>query len=293
MIKPESEQTLITQLKENLPQIKWETDKELGLYSYFRIGGPAAVYALIKKESHLRAAVHYCHDHHLPYQVVGGLSNLIVPDEGYPGVVLHNAANDFEQLDEKRVYVSSGWRMNALVTKLIDLGLGGLEVFGSLPGTLGGAIYNNAHFQQELVEQVVESVRVYDPERDESYDLRRGQCDFAYDKSCFQVDNRVILGANLQLKPADPAELREKAKEAAAWRLAKQPLNYPNSGCIFRNVPNTTTLKELFPQFAHQDLFPTGFLIEQAGLKGVQVGDVKVSDKHAAFVLLAGQRPRA
>jgi UDP-N-acetylmuramate dehydrogenase len=225
--------------------------------------------------------------------VVGSMSNLIIPDEGYDGVVLHNYTKEFTRLDDERVYVSSGWRMAPLGQKLITLGLGGMEAFMSLPGTVGGAIYNNAHFQNLLFANLIDAVRVYDPLKDQVWDLPAPEAEFAYDDSVFHRVDWVILGIVLHLSPTDQAEAQAKAREASVWRVNNQPLNVPSAGCIFQNIPNDAHLRALFPEFSERDFFPTGFLIDKSGLKGKKIGGAQVSEKHAAFIVNVGHATAA
>lgn len=110
-------------------------------------------------------------------------------------------------------------------------------------------------------------------------------CQFAYEKSRFQKSNEVILRVMFQLPKGSKIKSNELIAEAIRYRAATQPLGIPSSGCIFQNHPNSDRLRKLFPKFANAMFVPAGYIIDQAGLKGLQYGGVKVSDKHAAWLL--------
>jgi UDP-N-acetylmuramate dehydrogenase len=156
-----------------------------------------------------------------------------------------------------------------------------------VPGTLGGAVYNNAHYLSDLISEHINRVLVIDRQGQEKW-LSKAECDFKYDYSRFQKTKEIILAAEFSLSLGNPQESQARIREATLYRAQTQPLGMPSSGCIFQNVPNDPNLQKLFPQFAERSHVPGGFLIDQAGLKGERVGDVEVSQKHAAFFVNHG-----
>ena len=284
--------SLIEQLKTEAPFITWKAGIKLSEISHMKIGGKIAVFGQVKTTKKLIAAVKYCTENNLKYAVVGGLSNLIGADEGYDGVLIQDLTQELKVETQNQaegaetiIWASSGWRMSALVAELNKRGLGGLEEMLSLPGTLGGAIYNNAHFQDKLLSDYLVSIDYYDPQQDELQNISAENAEFAYEHSIFQEKKWLIWGATLKLRPTDPQLAQERAIATAKWRLEKQPLECPSSGCIFQNVPNNSRLQELFPEFKDKALVSVGFLIDRAGLKGKRIGGLEISAKHAAFII--------
>ncbi|MCL2110346.1 UDP-N-acetylmuramate dehydrogenase [Microgenomates group bacterium] len=279
-------------LRTAFPDIPWQEHFPLGALSTIRLGGHVALYAPIDDEDVLCRVVQFCFSHNLPYRVVGGLSNLIVPDKTYSGVVLHNKTARHQLINAQKglISFSSGYSLAALVNRCFRYHLGeGLESFMSLPGTLGGAIFNNAHFGSSLIGDFIHSVRVYQPADSQTVDLTPSSLNFAYEHSIFQEHpDWVILGATFQLSPVDPALAKKKAQEVLAWRQEKQPLNFPSAGSFFQNVPNNDILRARFPQFADQKYVSTAFLIDQAGLRGHRLGNIQISPQHAGFIVNLG-----
>jgi UDP-N-acetylmuramate dehydrogenase len=183
--------------------------------------------------------------------------------------------------------VESGIRTSSLVSETVELGLTGLESFLGVPGRLGGAVFNNAHFKNEYIGDYIQQVEVLNQLGDIKW-LSQDECEFAYDRSRFQTSGEVILRVKFTLKYGDKAVSKKKIKEATLYRIQTQPLGMPSSGCIFQNVPNNDELKKKFPQFENAEYISAGFLIDQAGLKGLKQGGVKVSSKHAAFIVNEG-----
>jgi UDP-N-acetylmuramate dehydrogenase len=186
------------------------------------------------------------------------------------------------------VTAGSGWRTALLVRKTVDDGLTGLEYFLGVPGWLGGALYNNAHYTTELIADHVMKVQVITREGELKW-LDRNACAFGYDDSRFHTSGEVIIAAQFSLQKGEKAKSLQLIQDSTRSRALSQPLGTPSSGCYFRNVPNTPLLQQRFPQFAHKPLLSAGFLIDQAGLKKQRVGDIMVSEKHAAFLVNVGQ----
>jgi UDP-N-acetylmuramate dehydrogenase len=185
------------------------------------------------------------------------------------------------------VTAGAGLKTSLLVRKTVDAGLTGLEYFLGVPGNVGGAVYNNAHYLEDLISRQINRVEII-TENDTIEWLDKEDCRFAYDYSRFQKTKEVILQAEFLLESGSIEESREKIREATVYRAETQPLGLPSSGCIFQNTPNTPQLKKLFPQFADKKYVSGGFLIDQAGLKNTTEGDIEVSDKHAAFFINRG-----
>jgi UDP-N-acetylmuramate dehydrogenase len=159
--------------------------------------------------------------------------------------------------------------------------------FLGVPGTVGGAIFNNAHYLEDLIGDHVSKVKIA-TQQGKIYWVDHDDCDFEYDHSRFQKSQEIILEAEFCLKPGSKIKSMELISKATRYRAQTQPLGLPSSGCIFQNVPNTASLKSQFPAFTQKKFVGAGFLIDQAGLKGTKVGGISISHKHAAFFVNDG-----
>ncbi len=280
-------------LQLQFPQLKFSSELVLAPLTYFKIGGPAEVYVEIDNPETLTAVVNYCRPAQIPLTMLGGASNVIVADAGIRGLVIRFIyqqleVTDIELTDKRVIRVGAGIKTALLASQTIDHGFTGLEYFLGVPGTLGGATYNNAHYLADLIGEHIYRVQIID-QHGELIWLTHIECEFGYDSSRFQRTKEIIVAVEFALSRGDKEQSRNLIKEATLYRSKTQPLGMPSSGCIFQNPPNTPELQQLFPQFADRTHLPAGFLIEQAGLKGTRVGDIEVSHKHAAFFVNQGQ----
>jgi UDP-N-acetylmuramate dehydrogenase len=254
----------------------------LAPYTYVKIGGPAEWLLVINNANELELAITAAKKDNLPYQVVGSASNVIISDAGLPGLIIINRAQEIVLKDTTKVVSESGALMSQLVHFTLNHGLAGLEEFLGIPGTVGGAIYNNSHHLSHLIGDYVESVTILAP-KGEKKQKTQAECEFAYDYSVFQETKDTILTVTFSLTPKT-TEIRPLALAALKRRKDTQPLEYPNSGCMFKNVDPQTASKVGMPP----GLVAAGWLIDQSGCKDMQVGQAKVSSKHANFIINLG-----
>lgn len=291
-------------LKKQFPNFLFHLDYPLAERTYFKVGGLAEVYLELSDRQQIIDFVSFCFAKQIKLTILGGASNVIVADEGVSGVVLHlsndnfavldkpanpakNLASTSQSADKIRVLAGAGHKMALLVQKTINEGLAGLEYFLGVPGTLGGAVINNAHYMQDLIGKYIDRVEVINKQGQVLW-LNQEECDFAYDHSRFQTSGEIILQVEFLLIKGSESISRNLIQEATLYRAKTQPLGMPSSGCIFKNVANSQHLGQLFPQFASKQFVPAGFLIDQAGLKGTTVGKMQVSHKHASFIVNLG-----
>ena len=152
------------------------------------------------------------------------------------------------------------------------------------PGTVGGAIHGNAHFQGRLIAELVDSVEVVDPADPAGHEVRIAAADmeFGYDRSRLQRTREVVLSADFRVRPGDPAALRAIARASLAYRKRTQPLESASAGCIFQNPdPAVDRVPAGIPASA-------GALVDRAGLKGSQEGAARVSTTHGNFIVNEG-----
>ncbi|OGV97472.1 UDP-N-acetylenolpyruvoylglucosamine reductase [Microgenomates group bacterium RBG_16_45_19] len=252
----------------------------LAPYTYAKIGGPAQRLMVVHSVSELKAAVKLAQTKGWPLTVLGSASNVIIADAGLTGLVIIDRAQAVSQPQPGLVRVASGTLMSQLIHFTIQHGLAGLAEFLGIPGTVGGALYNNSHHLNHLIGDLVTQVTIID-ERGRVRRLPRSACQFAYDASIFQKQPWIILSATFNLSPAEPQSLQTLARAALQRRRQTQPLNFPSSGCMFKNPEKTAKQRletQKLPPFA-------GFLIDQCGLKGVTSGGAQVSPLHANFIV--------
>ena len=259
----------------------------------FKIGGQARYFFVVKNELELQAALSWARERKIKPVIVGGLTNVLLPDGDLEVVIQIAPNNSIELLGAGKVQVWAGEKMAAMAWETVRANLAGLEDFTSLPGSVGGAIWNNAHYNQSLMGDFLLEVSFYDLETGQIIIKNKAELDFAYDQSWFQKNEQaIIIKALFQLKELKETtaiyQLTEKALETAQKRKRTQPLDQPSAGCFWKNPHNSEKLKQIFPQFAAQNTLSAGFLIDQAGLKGERIGGAQVSEKHAAFIINVG-----
>ncbi|MBI2676973.1 MAG: UDP-N-acetylmuramate dehydrogenase [Candidatus Yanofskybacteria bacterium] len=265
------------------PNIKF--DEPLSQHTYFKIGGPAEsflTYTDSRNTQPLKNVLKFCTDEKILFTVLGGGSNVLVSDKGLPGLVLRLDTNSilsstpYHGSDPVTIQVAAGCPMQKLVKFSMNLGLTGLEPFLGLPGTVGGAVYNNAHFKRDqLFGSFVTKVWTIPFPLD---NLLKENCykqkdlQFGYDLSLFQTlsHKEVIFLVEVILKRDNKEEIEKYAEELLRQRKESQPLDLPSSGCVFKN-PEGCAL--------------AGQIIELAGLKGLRIGGAEVSTKHANFII--------
>ncbi len=259
-------------------------------YTRFRLGGPCQALLVTKDEAAYRAALDILTGSGLTWTTIGGGTNLIVSDAGYPGLVLQYAAAELA-VDGTRVRVDAGADLNALVDFANANGLAGLESMAGIPGWVGAAIYGNAGAYGQSIAERIEWVRFV--RCNDVHQFSRAECEFRYRESIFKRNKDwQILSAGLELEPGDQAALQARSAEIRATRDAKFPPTMQCAGSIFKNL----LLRELAPEVAAQvpanvireGKIPAGWFLEQVGAKGMAVGAIRVADYHANLVYNAG-----
>lgn len=281
-----------TLVQTHLTHLNPEYDFPLAPLTYFKIGGPAEVFLDLSNREDIIEVVQFCNKNSIKLTVLAGASNVLISSDGLTGVVIRTANEEYQVLedsieDKQLIAVGAGYKTGLFVRKTIDDGFGGLEYFLGVPGRLGGAVYNNAHYLADLIGKHVHKVEVITRAGEVKW-LSNEECQFGYDSSVFHETNDIILTIVFALPKGDKEKSMELVKEATLYRAKTQPLGEPSSGCYFRNSPNTPILKARFAQYAERRECPSAFLIDQAGLKGAKVGDIEVSQKHAAFFVNKG-----
>jgi UDP-N-acetylmuramate dehydrogenase len=246
----------------------------------FQIGGPADFLLEPASAEEVCGALAIAHRWNVPVTVLGGGSNVLVADRGVRGLVVRPRLVDIRPLEGGLVRAEAGVTINGLVRWTVSRGLAGLEAWAGTPGTVGGAIFGNAHFQGGLMGNHVHHVAVASRAGDQQTVPVEAMA-FGYDRNRLQQSGEVLLWAAFNVSPGDPAVLRRIAHASLAFRKQTQPLQLPSAGCIFRNPGDDEPLSAEVPRSA-------GALIDRAGLKGCAVGGARVSPVHANFIVNEG-----
>ena len=254
----------------------------LAPFTTFRVGGPAELFFEPRTSDEIAEALRIAKASNITVTLLGGGSNVLVSDAGVRGLVVRPRGGSIAALSPSRVRADAAVTINGLVRWTIMRGAAGLEAWAGTPGTVGGAVYGNAHFGGRLIGDLITDVRIAG--RDGSMtDHPASAMAFGYDRSRLQATGEVLLSATFRVEPGDSAALRRTARESLAYRKRTQPLDSPSAGCIFQNPqPGRDVVPEGIPWSA-------GALIDRAGLKGTAIGSARVSTTHGNFIVTDGQ----
>jgi UDP-N-acetylmuramate dehydrogenase len=256
-------------------------DAPLAPLTTFKVGGPADVLVRIGTLEDLTDVLALAGDAGAPVAVIGGGSNLLVADTGVRGVVLRLAFTNLEARSADRIRAGAGVTMNGLVRWTVGRGAAGLEAWAGTPGTVGGAIYGNAHYGGRNIGDRVAAVGLVDA-AGTCTTVDHDRMGFAYDTSRVQQTREIVAWADFRVSPGEPAALRASARASLAHRKRTQPLASQSAGCVFQNPdPRRDRLPATVPASA-------GALVDRAGLKGHRVGGAMVSALHANFIVNTG-----
>lgn len=248
-------------------------NEPMARHTTYRIGGPSRYFVQVGSLGALNKLVSACQQSDTPWMVAGRGSNLLVSDDGFPGVMIA-LGRDFRisKYDEERgcFCVGAGVPLSSLVQDAYARNLAGLEFAVGTPGTVGGAVRMNAGTRDQWIGQQIISVTVLSPQQG-LVRIPGNQIQWGYRTSSLNPD-WIVLECEVSVKPADPVYIRGKMEASLAKRRKTQPLNQPSCGSVFKNPEGYSVAK----------------LIEELGLKGTQVGDAQISPIHGNFIVNTG-----
>ena len=303
MLKTKLQSKLSVPVLENEPLYK---------YSSIKVGGPADLFVNILTQEDMVSCINFCRENDIPFFILGGGSNTLIGDSGFRGLVIRNNISGIKFLDPVnmtfddsmsgrkeethwqsnflnlqgihptisntgiRVELNTGTPLSYAITKCIDEDATGLEVFAGIPGTMGGAVWNNIHGATWLIGQFVEKVSVLTEDGD-IRTLYRDTLDFSYNHSIFHTTKDVILSATLILFRGGKETARQVANE---W-ISRKTIQPKNSlGSIFSNLNEDQKMK-----FGLENL-SAGFVIDKLlNLKGYRLGGAQIAPNHANFII--------
>lgn len=244
-------------------------DEPLGTYTWFRLGGAAEFFAEPNSVDELAQLLQRCDQHDMPFRVIGGGSRVLISDAGVKGLVVHLSAPAFCETSVEGSYITAGGgaKLGHVVSLSVGVSLGGLESLVGVPGTVAGALKGNADSYGASIGQWTESVKVMSRSGAiTEYD--RDQLRFSYRQS--SLDDPVILSARFELEPRDPNELTRRMQKLWIIKRSQQPSGSEGSGRIFADPQGISAAE----------------LIEQVGLRSLNVGGAELSEKNANYVVI-------
>ena len=276
-----------------------QQDIPLAPFTNWRVGGPADYFVEALTENDLIEAVAFARTKKFPFVILGGGTNVLVADKGFRGLVIRNKMGNSRivahkgkttqdtSADTQSVYLSvdAGVLTNRVVRFTLDNAFSGIENFLGQPGSVGGAVYINAHNMDQhdfFGDHIVEARLM-----EEDGTIKTVPVDyfhFGYDESSIQQTKETVLSATLRLTRSDKKKVWEKAEKAMQYRHTTQPKGIPTAGCTFRNISAEDAARIKIPK----GIRSAGYLIDRAGLKGMRVGNAKISEEHANFILNLG-----
>ena len=244
-------------------------DEPMSRHTTFRVGGPADFFVTPKAKEEVRDVVRICKEAGMAYYIIGNGSNLLVSDAGYRGVIvqIYKEMNEVK-VEGDLVKAQAGALLSGIAAKALGAELSGFEFASGIPGTIGGACVMNAGAYGGEMKDVLESVTVLTGEG-KIIELGRNELELGYRTSVIAKKGYIVLGAVLKLERGDGEKIKTYMDELKEKRVTKQPLEYPSAGSTFKRPEG----------------YFAGKLIEDAGLRGFQVGGAQVSEKHCGFVI--------
>jgi UDP-N-acetylmuramate dehydrogenase len=263
---------LFTEIQElNIGKVK--RNEPLSQHTTMKIGGPADLFIEPSSLENIQKVMTFIKERQLPWRAIGRGSNLLVSDKGIEGVVIRLGSGlSHLSINESSITVGGGHSLVSLSTLISKKGLSGLEFASGIPGSVGGAVYMNAGAHGSDINKILTKAHVLFEDGSIEW-LSNNEMEFTYRTSVLQKKRPgVVLEAEFKLTKGDRTAIVSQMQKNKDYRKETQPWNFPCAGSIFRNP---------LPNYA-------GKLIEEAGLKGFQIGGAKISEMHGNFIVNAG-----
>ena len=241
---------------------------DLKKYNTYGIGGISKYLVMPEDIDDLSSLIKYLNKDGIPWYVLGGGSNVILPDEDFDGAIIKLDKLNRVVIDNDIITAESGVSLWMFVNTLLDHGFVNYAHLMGIPGTLGGAIVGNAGAYNVSIFDYLISVSIIDADGNKKI-LNKEDIEYDYRYTEFKGKNSIVVAASFKGIYGDVALMREQIQLNLEKRRNTQPLEYKNAGSVFKNPPE----------------YSAGYLIEHAGLKGLTVGGAKVSEKHANFII--------
>lgn len=256
---------------EILSEIDFLESESLARFSTFGTGGLAKLIVEPSNLSELRSVLRFAEMESLPFFVVGGGSNTVFSENGFNGIIISMKSYelDFCCIEGDLLRVSAGVMLPYVLPCLAKAGKSALEFLAGIPGTVGGALFQNASFGGVAISDVLRSVDFFSFSNHEVMRCLREELDFDY--RVLRNFEGIILNAEFNLKSDFVFNIRSKMRKNVQYRLEEHDLGFPSVGCVFKNPANSD--------------YSAGRMIDLCGLKGLVLGGAKISDKHANYIV--------
>ena len=246
--------------------MKYIENANLKQYNTYKINTMASFMYEPESVEEIKDLLKNLRDKNIKYYILGGGSNVILPNENFVGAIIKLALKDLEIKDDI-AFVGAGYNLNSFIKKTIDGGYTNLANIYGIPGTVGGAIHGNAGANGSEIFDDLVSVLVL---QDEDVKLINAHnIEHSYRYTTFKGNNDIILGGVFKLEKGDTKKAWKIINENLEKRKNSQPLEYPSAGSVFKNPESLSA----------------GKLIDECGLKGYKVGGAQISKKHANFII--------
>ncbi|MEE9554708.1 MAG: UDP-N-acetylmuramate dehydrogenase [candidate division Zixibacteria bacterium] len=253
-------------------------DIELGPYTSFGIGGPAKFFVAAKTSTDIVQAVRAARKENLKFFVLGGGSNILFDDAGYDGLIIKDETDRF-RINGDCVSALSGAIIDKIVDESVKKGLGGLEYAAGIRGTIGGAVYGNAGAFGHAINEILESAVILSGKNGKMEIADNDYFKFRYRKSRLSETGDIVLSVMMRLRPEDKTRLTDVVNERRQFREDRHPTDLGCAGSVFKNLRSLEN---------PQNVTPAGKLLEEAGVRGMTVGDATVFEKHCNIVVNRG-----
>lgn len=260
---------LYQKLTEWMPEERVKKEEPMRLHTTFRVGGPADLFVSPNSVEEVCKVTALCREEGVPYYIMGNGSNLLVSDQGYRGVIIqfYKEMNDIS-VEGTLLRAQAGALLSAVANRALSESLTGFEFAAGIPGTLGGACVMNAGAYGGEMKDVLKTVTVLTQEG-EVLTLSNEELELGYRTSVIVRKHYIVLEAEIALSEGKKEEIQAVMDDLKERRITKQPLEYPSAGSTFKRPEG----------------YFAGKLIQDAGLRGFQVGGAQVSEKHCGFVI--------
>lgn len=247
-------------------------DCSLSEYITFRFGGPCRALVSINSAESAAQLIKYLRSNEIKYGIIGRGSNILVPDEGFDGVILM-FGSDFAKIESNGNIITceAGALLAAACVHAQQNSLTGMENLFGIPGTIGGALYMNAGAYGSEMSDIIVSAQYLNADG-VICTIDKKDMELSYRHSIFSENSSVITSVTLKLEAGSSSEIKAAMNDCMSKRSAKQPLEYPSAGSTFKR-----------PEGSYASL-----LVDQCGLKGMSCGGAMVSEKHSGFVINKG-----
>lgn len=244
-------------------------DEPMSAHTTFRVGGPADYFVTVKDAHEIGEILKLCKEMDIPFFLLGNGSNLLVGDQGCRGIVVQTQKDmGTIRVEGTKIRAGAGALLSKIGAEALANGLTGFEFAAGIPGTLGGACVMNAGAYGGEMKDILTEVTVLTAEGEEKV-IPAKELELGYRTSIILKNGYIVVEAVVQLEKGDPTAIRTRMDELREQRVTKQPLDYPSAGSTFKRPEG----------------YFAGKLIQDAGLRGFQVGGAQVSEKHCGFVI--------